>query len=119
MIDLVDGVINLLKNNVEVSKYVGGRIYWIKPPSESPQLPMITVIESGNAEIESSDDDEYADEVEIQVDIWAKSDFKPIAQSVQKVMRNEGYTHTAGPDEYIDEIKVFHKAIRFTTEVTI
>lgn len=116
MVNLVDEVISFLKADSVISGIVSNRVYWIKPSTKAPQFPLLTVMETGNTEIESSDDEEYIDQIDIQVDIFIQGDFRPLAKQVQKVMRSHGFTHSSFSDEWIEELEAYHKAIKFTIE---
>jgi hypothetical protein len=112
MISMIDTVLNALRNDNALKNLVNSRVYWIKP--ESQQFPRINFFEVLNTETESADDAEYADEIEIQVDIWSQGSTTPIAKEVQRIMRSLGFIHQALPDVYEENTKVFHKPILFT-----
>jgi hypothetical protein len=113
MINLIDTVGNALKADITLTSLVSGRVHWIKPATKSPP-PYVTYFEVNNSESGSADDLEYANDIEIQVDIWASGSTIPIAKVVQKVMRGLGFIHQAMPDLYEDATQIFHKPIRFT-----
>jgi predicted RNase H-related nuclease YkuK (DUF458 family) len=118
MISKIDEVINALRADTVLTGLLKGQyVYWQKP-SASP-ASYITVFEISNGESDSADDEEYADDIEIQVDIWTKGSTIPIALQVQKTMRAMGYTHQAMPDDYDKSTGIYHKPIRFFIKVEV
>jgi hypothetical protein len=114
MINLIDEVGNALKADTALTSLINKRVHYIRPPTPTT-FPYITFFEVSNSETESSDDEEYADDIEIQVDIWQKEGSTiPIAKEVQRVLRKLGFVHNAMPDMYESDTKIFHKAIRFS-----
>lgn len=115
MINLIDEVGNALKTDTALNNLVNGRIHYIRPSTSKNTFPYITFFEVSNSETESADDEEYADDIEIQVDIWQKGGSTiPIAREVQRILRKLGFIHNAMPDMYEPDTQIFHKAIRFT-----
>ena len=114
MISMIDEVYSALKNSPSVTALVPGGIHPIRNPDSVLKYPYITFFEVSNQETESADDEEYANDREIQVDIWSKSGTVSVTKAVQKVMRALGFTHQCMPDDYEDGTKIFHKPIRFT-----
>ncbi len=112
MVDMVDTVINALKNDPSVRVLVSDRIYKIRPAGK-PAYPYITIFEVSNSEAQSADDEEYSDEIEIQADIWHNGSMTLIVKAAQKVIRKLGFTHQAQADEYNEQTQTFHKPIRF------
>lgn len=111
MISMLDTVENALRNDTELNNLVNGRVYWVNSPTKT--TPYVTFLEVNNSEVESADDEEYADDIEIQVDIWRKGKTDIIAKEVVRVMRALGFTHDAQPDMYEKETQIHHKPIRF------
>ncbi len=114
MVNMIDIVGNTLKNDAVLKGIVNNRVYWLRPVTNNTAYPYITYFEVVNAETESADDEEYADEIEMQVDIWSQGSTIPIAKEVQRIMRKLGFTHQALADMYEENTQVFHKPIRFT-----
>lgn len=112
MISKIDEVINALKNDATLTALVNKKVYWLMAANSKP--PYITLFEVTNSESESADDEEYANDIEIQVDLWSTGSPMPIAKQVQKVMRGLGFIHDAGPDSYEKETKTYHKPLRFS-----
>lgn len=114
MVNMIEVVGNALKNDIVLKGIVNSRIYWLRPPTNNEPKPYITYFEVVNAETESADDEEYADEIEIQVDIWSQGSTIPIAKEVQRILRKLGFIHQALADMYEENTQLFHKPIRFT-----
>ena len=111
--DKIDTVIANLKADNEVSAIVNDRIYWVKPPGETYTYPFLTVIEGSNSEAEFADDEEYDELVSPIVEIFSKTPFRELQYAVQHSMSKQGYQRDAGPDEWISELKCYHKQITF------
>lgn len=120
MINKTDEVVNALRASTAIVNLLKGAfVYWLKSSVEPAPQNYITLFEVSNNESESADDEEYANDIEIQVDIWTPGSTIQIAKEVQKVMRQLGFTHQAMPDTYDDKIKKYHKSIRFSTIETV
>lgn len=120
MISKIDEVLNALRADTVLTGLLKGQyIYWIKPSISPAPASYITLMEISNNESESADDTEYADDIEIQLDIWAKGSTIPIAIQVQKTMRELGFTHQAMPDDYEKDTGIYHKPIRFFIKVEV
>ena len=118
MISKIDEVINALRADTVLTGLLKGQfVYWLKP-SGSPAA-YITIAEISNGESDSADDEEYAEDIEIQLDIWTKGSTIPIAKQAQKTMRKMGYTHQAMPDDYDKTTGIYHKPIRFFIKVEV
>lgn len=114
MISLIDTVGEALRNDTELTELIGQRVYWVGKRISAPVFPYITYFEVMNTESESSDDEEEADDIEIQVDIWSYDSTIPIAKEVQRIIRGLGFIHRALPDVYEKDTKIIHKPISFT-----
>jgi hypothetical protein len=118
MISKIDTVINALRADAVLTGLLKGQyVYWLKP-SASP-ASYITISEISNSEADSADNDEYAEDIEIQLDVWTKGSTIPIAIQAQKTMRALGFTHQAMPDDYDKTTDIIHKPIRFFTKVEV
>ena len=114
MADLIEDVlIPALKADTQIAALVGSRVYWVKPPGESYTYPFLTVIEGGNSESDVADDEEIESAIIPVVEIFSKTEFRTLQYHVQRVMRKLNYIREAGPDEWIQELKCYHKAINF------
>jgi hypothetical protein len=113
MADIIeDVIIPALKADTEVKSIVSDRVYWIKPPGESYAYPFLTVIEGGDTDSESADDEFNSSMVGV-AEIFSKVNFRVLQHAVKRVINSLGYSTEAGPDEWIPELKCYHKAINF------
>ena len=65
----------------------------------------------------------YADDRElgtgnyVQVDVWSKKDYGKLVEAVHKKMLAAGFVKQSFYDLYEEELKIYHKAMRFLKEV--
>lgn len=120
MIDVLDNLLISLRDDLDLTNLLGGaNIYHLKLPTDNNIDTYIILTEISNTESGSADDEEYADDIELQADIWTTKNVTPIKKQLQKVMRSKGFTHQAMPDMWDKDIKKTHKPIRFfTTQYT-
>ena len=65
----------------------------------------------------------YADDREqgtgnyVQVDVWSKGDYTELVQSVYEKMLAAGFVKQSFYDHYEEELRIYHKAMRFLKEV--
>lgn len=118
MIEITSTVIERLRADAELASLVNG-VHWVKPPGETYNYAFLTVIEASNAPQDYSDDEEYTSMVDISVEIFSTStNLKPIKDAICRVMVADGFERQAsGPDEYIDTLRCYHKALNFTKQV--
>jgi hypothetical protein len=112
-VDKIDEIIAALKADSEIKSLVADRVYWVKPPGENYTYPFLTVIEGSNSEADYADDEETESTIVPVVEIFSRTNFRQLQYAVQRVMSSMGYTREAGPDEWIPELKCYHKAINF------
>lgn len=60
-----------------------------------------------------SDNTEKTTGYYIQVDIWSKSDYTSLVNSVITAMKTAGFARTYAMDMYEDDTQIYHKSIRF------
>lgn len=120
MLDLKPEILQALRNNAALALLLGKdlegnvKVY----PEVSPYAdaePYITFFELTNFGSLYTDDEEAASEIHFQIDIWSKGNTGPIAQEVDKSMKDLGFGRTSSADLYEDETKTFHKALRYKT----
>lgn len=118
MRDITDDVKNSLKADTDLMKLVTG-VHWVKPPGEKYNFPFLTVIEASNIPQNYSDDEEYTEDIAISVEIFSTStNIKPIKDAIFRVMIADGFERQSnGPDEFIDTLKCYHKALNFSKQV--
>lgn len=49
----------------------------------------------------------------VQVDIWSKTDYTSLAESVKTAMEAAGFKRTTARDLFEPDTRIYHKAIRF------
>lgn len=64
-----------------------------------------------------ADDDEIATGYYVQIDIWSKSDYTEIAKEVHKKMLAANFIKKGFYDLYEEDLKIYHKVMRFFKEV--
>ena len=60
-----------------------------------------------------ADDEELITGYYVQVDIWSKGDYTALAQTVHQKMLSAGFVKKAYYDLYEQDLKIYHKAMRF------
>jgi len=53
----------------------------------------------------------------VQIDVWSKKDYTELVKTVYKKMLDAGFTKQSFYDLYEDDVKIYHKAMRFFKEV--
>lgn len=115
MIHLKDDVYSALTNNQALFNLVDGRIY---PQTGTGVYPCITFFEMDNFDNRYADDDPYASRILFQVDVWSKGSTTAMAQEVDKTMKSLGFTRGSSADLYEDDVKLYHKAMRYKISKT-
>lgn len=64
-----------------------------------------------------ADDKELITGHYIQIDIWSKGDYTELSKEVHEKMKAGGFTKTRFYDLYEEDLKVYHKVMRFFKEV--
>jgi len=115
VIDVKPEIVRALGSNQALISLLGGpRIYQLVAPIPE-ELPRITLFEMVNADNWFADDTAYASKIHIQVDVWSKESTTAIAAEVDKTMKSIGFQRYASADLYENDTKIFHKALRFST----
>lgn len=61
----------------------------------------------------------YADDIQqgtayyIQVDVWSKGNYSTIVKQVKSAMKQAGFSFLSAYDLYEEDVKVYHKVLRF------
>jgi hypothetical protein len=50
----------------------------------------------------------------IQIDVWSKDDYISLVNECMRLMTAAGFKRLSAMDLYEDELKIYHKAIRFS-----
>ncbi len=64
-----------------------------------------------------ADDGEIVTGYYVQIDIWSKSDYTEIAKEVHQSMLTANFTKLNFYDLYEEDLKIYHKVMRFFKEV--
>ncbi|HZJ99106.1 MAG TPA: hypothetical protein VFC79_03825 [Tissierellaceae bacterium] len=79
--------------------------------------PYITFFTYLDRTMQHADDGEVITGYFIQVDIWSKTDYTSIEESIHQAMVSSGFMKQRFHDLYEDDTKVYHKVMRFLKEV--
>jgi hypothetical protein len=74
----------------------------------------ITFFEYNQFSALNADDTEQQTSHFIQVDIWSNGDYTAIVDQVKQKMIDAGFKRTSEADLYENDVKIYHKAIRFS-----
>lgn len=68
----------------------------------------------------SDNEDDYSDDLAesinylIQIDIWSKENMEDLKKTIKSAMKTiDNCTYSDGADLYEDDVKIYHKALRF------
>lgn len=81
--------------------------------SYADDYPRVSYFEVTNFDSDFSDDNSFASEVVMQIDVWHKESTSAISGEVDKTMKQLGYTRSSAQDLYEDDTGVHHKALRY------
>lgn len=117
MIDLKPAILKALESNQALVSLLGGkRIYQLVAP-KAEEFPRITFFELNNRGERYADDVELSSDVRIQMDVWSKGNTSRLSEEVDKTMKALGFQRYFATDLYEDDTKVFHKAMRYQTQI--
>ncbi|AFH62264.1 tail completion protein gp17 [Paenibacillus caseinilyticus] len=115
MINVKPEVLEALREDEELLLLLGGpRVYQMVAP-EPGKFPRITFFEISNVDDGYADDSVISSQIVIQVDVWNKTNTSAIADRVDAVMKNIGFSRSGSADLYENDTGIFHKAMRYTT----
>lgn len=112
MINMIPECKKALKEDEQLNKHINGNVFWIQSQTKV-KPPYITLFEVSNVEGDSADDEEYCDDIEIQVDVFHNHYTGPVAKEVVRVMQQLGFSHQAQADMYEKDTGLYHKPIQF------
>lgn len=121
MINIKPLIISAMDGNQELISLLGGpRIYFMVAPN-AEEFPRITYFELNNFDEDYADDDPISTRVSVQISIWVKdpAQLSPIAQEVDETMKGIGFYRTSVIDLYEDDVRVYHKALRYSGKFMI
>jgi hypothetical protein len=64
-----------------------------------------------------ADDEELVTGYYVQVDVWSKGDYTELVKEVNKRMKAAGFRRQNFYDLYEEDLKIYHKVMRFFKEV--
>ncbi len=64
-----------------------------------------------------ADDEELITGHYVQIDVWSKKDYTELVKAVHEKMLDAGFIKQSFYDLYEDDVKIYHKAMRFFKEV--
>lgn len=113
--DVKKNVLDSLKGNKELISLLGGeRIYQLASP-RADEFPRITFFEVTNFDRYFADDQSYASEIIMQIDVWANGSTSTISGQVDLTMKEQGWSRTLAIDQYEKDVQVYHKSLRYRT----
>jgi hypothetical protein len=119
MINLKPAVLQALESNQALVSLLGGkRIYQLVAPNAN-EFPRITFFEMTNFDDQYADDSAVSSEIHMQIDVWSKGSTSAIAQEVDKTMKSIGFQRSSAIDLYENDTQVYHKAMRYKTQIMI
>lgn len=113
MITMKNAIRAALLNDPTLLGLLGGkRVHTIRAP-DATVYPRITFFEMINNDVNYADDTAYSSRLVYQVDVWSKENPDPIAVEVDRILKNIGLFRNGGADLYEDDLKVYHRALRY------
>lgn len=93
-----------------ILKDLGVPISWnVRPPG----FPSITYFFYNEYGQEFGDGEEIGTNYSLQVDVWSKGDYSVLVNEVKVKLKENGFQRVSANDFYEDDIKTYHKALRF------
>lgn len=119
MINIKPEVLAALEANTDlVDLLEGPNIYQLKAPEGLEKY--ITLFELTNFDSAWADGAAITSEVHLQVDVWVKgASTSAIAAEVDKTMKLLEFKRTSSTDLYENDTGIYHKALRYVTELEI
>jgi hypothetical protein len=109
--------------NKALDKIPGARASFFYPQSFPPdgqgRQAAISFYELSNTEGILADDEEYASDIDMQVDVWSKGSASRVAEEVVKAMRGLGFNRAFAGDLYEKESGLNHKTMRFNIKMDV
>jgi len=106
----------LIANAALIGLLGGPRIYQFKAPNASEQ-PRIDFFEVVNRDSEFADNQSIGSEVVVQISIFSLGSTSAIAGEVDRTMKSLGYFRTSAVDQFESDSSLFHKAMRYRTNI--
>lgn len=100
---MINKVDNILKD-------LGVPVLWNVRPSTFPSVTYFFYNEYGQ---EFGDGEEIGTNYSLQVDVWSKGDYSLLVEQIKTKLKESGFYRISANDLYEDDVKVYHKALRF------
>jgi hypothetical protein len=119
MINLKPQVYQTLSNDSQLTQLLGGkRVYQLKAPNAN-EYPRITFFELNNINSDYANDSAVTAEIRLQIDVWSRTNYDPIADRVNTIMESMGFSRYYSIDLYESDTDVFHKSLRYLKIVSL
>lgn len=105
-----------------INKIVMDALYGIGVPvsfqsyggKKDPYITFFTYLDKGE---QFADDGEIITGYYVQIDIWSKKDYTQVSKEVHQKMLAANFIKKGFYDLYEDDLKIYHKVMRFFKEV--
>lgn len=108
--DIIEKIDTVLSNTLDplgISSFYG----WYDANINDTHVTFTLI--SDNEEDYSDDDAESVNYL-VQVDIWSKENMEDLKKTIKSTMKTlDNCTYSDGADLYEDDVKIYHKALRF------
>ena len=81
---------------------------------KDPYITFFTYLDKGE---QFADDGEVITGYYVQIDIWSKKDYTQVSKEEHERMIERGFIKKGFYDLYEDDLKIYHKVMRFFKEV--
>ncbi|GKX65646.1 hypothetical protein [Inconstantimicrobium mannanitabidum] len=113
IVEKVDDVLSTLLKPLGIESFYG----WYDKDINDTHVTFILV---SDTEEDYSDDEAESINYLIQVDIWSKQNMETLKENIKATMKTlDNCTYESGADLYEDDVKIYHKALRFNFWVEI
>ncbi|WP_160684691.1 hypothetical protein [Clostridium sp. C2-6-12] len=107
IIEKIDAVLSNVLEPLGISSFYG----WYDEEIDKTHVTFTLI--SDNEDDYSDDEAESVDYL-VQVDIWSKENMEDLKKTIKFTMKTiENCTYSDGADLYEDDVKIYHKALRF------
>lgn len=119
MLDAKAFVYSALIGNSALTTALGGstKIQYAYP-NDFNTLPIVTYLETNNANYDFYDNAPFSDESTVEIDVWANVSTSAISKLIDNVLLPLLYTRDAAIDVPDPDTKIFHKKLRYRRTFT-
>ena len=115
MLDSKVYVYGLLKNNTALVSALGSNSkIQFQYPNDFNALPIITFTEENNRNINFFDNQSFADEISIKIDVWSNTSTSALSKLVDAVFAPDLWTRGYCADVPEPDAKIFHKVMKYS-----